>query len=113
MIPPIGIISFSVHVAMQDSNNFYALAMFSIIDDIILEFTDGKKAYAIELCSPGLIQGTYGRHGRQDVEGLFGSLESTLSSFWIIPSDIEPDVDEISFCFGRYQNVCHLGAVTK
>ena len=65
---------FPVHMAVQDADDFYALGMLPIVDDIAMEVADGEEAHAVELHSPGLIQGAHARHGGQGFEGVFSGL---------------------------------------
>ena len=73
--------SLSVHVAVQDADDFYALGMLPIVDDIAMEIADGEEARAVELRPPGLIQGAHARHGGQGFEGVFSGLINAVGRF--------------------------------
>ncbi len=94
----------SVHVGMQDADNFYSFGVFPIIDDIALKLADGKEAHVFELFTSGPITRTHAWCGENGFEGAFSGLINAGGGFRIIPGDIEPDVDEITLSRWCYED---------
>lgn len=90
-------------MGVQNADDFYALRVLPIIDDIIFKLADGEETHSFKLWPSSLIQGAHARRGEKGFKGFFGGLINVVGCVLIIPRDIEPNVDEIILRRWRYK----------
>ena len=102
---------FFVHAGVQDTDDFYALRVFPIIDDIVLKLADRQETHSFKLWPFGLVQGAHTRRGEKRLKGFFSGLINAVGCALIIPCYIEPNVNEIVLCRWSYKNREHLNSL--